>query len=66
MSETAKRTCELAGWLIFVASACFFLAATVRAGDVLSTAGSVLFLLACFVFLVPLVSSRRRRAVSRR
>jgi hypothetical protein len=52
---------ELAGWVIFVASAAMFIASGVRAGDAFSTAGSVLFLGACFVFLAPLVHERRRQ-----
>ncbi len=58
MSPRAIRTFELSGWLIFVASAGFFLAATIKAGDVLSIAGSGLFLAACFVFLVPVIAAR--------
>ena len=56
MNERSRHTFELAGWLIFVASACFFLAATIRSGDLLSIAGSGLFLAACIVFMVPLLS----------
>ncbi len=58
MRSQSKHAFELAGWVIFVASACFFLAATIKSGDVLSIAGSGLFLAACFVFMVPLIVSR--------
>lgn len=42
---------ELLGWLLFVASALFFIAASLRSGDVVGMFGGVFFLLACFVFL---------------
>jgi len=45
----------LAGWAMFIASALFFIAASWRAGDMLALGGSVLFLLACFAFLVPVL-----------
>jgi hypothetical protein len=48
----------MAGWLLFVLSALGFLAAAVRSGDGLAILGSVLFLFACFAFLVPLIRQR--------
>jgi hypothetical protein len=44
----------LAGWLLFMVSAGFFIAASLRSGDPLGLAGAVFFLLACFFFLPPL------------
>ncbi len=44
----------LLGWAMFVVSALFFIAASLRSGDGLALTGSVFFLLACFVFLAPL------------
>lgn len=38
----------VAGWLLFIASALFCIAAAWRAGDLLALAGAVLFLVACF------------------
>ena len=43
----------LAGWLLFTLSALFFTWAAVRAGDGIAIAASLLFLVACLVFLVP-------------
>ena len=59
MGAHRHQAIELAGWLIFVASAGFFLASTIRSGDLLSIAGSGLFLIACFVFMVPILVKRR-------
>ena len=45
---------ELVGWLLFTLSVCFFVAASLRSGDVQSLIGSLLFLGACFFFMAPL------------
>lgn len=48
---------QLAGWILFIFSALFFIATSVRAGDMLGLTGGLFFLLACLVFLIPLISS---------
>jgi hypothetical protein len=50
---------EISGWLVFVFSAICYIAAGWRAGDLLGTLGGVLFLAACFLFLVPVLVARR-------
>lgn len=47
---------QLCGWILFIASAMFFIASSYRAGDMLSLTGGVLFLVACIVFIIPLLS----------
>lgn len=56
-SRTARQTTmlHLLGWSLFVASAVLFIASGIRARDWLVVAASVVFLLACFAFLVPLI-----------
>ena len=56
MVRASKHKFETAGWVIFVWSALFFLAATIKSGDTLSIVGSALFLAACIVFMVPLLN----------
>jgi hypothetical protein len=56
MTQTTQYRFQLWGWILFIASATFFMAASIRAGDPLSLIGGVLFLLACFVFLAPLLA----------
>jgi hypothetical protein len=51
----SERLTSLLGWSLFVVSALFFTAASLRAGDPLALAGSLFFLVACFVFLWPLM-----------
>ncbi|MEO0637096.1 MAG: cytochrome oxidase subunit III [Pseudomonadota bacterium] len=56
MTETADhmpthRTLNLIGWLLFIGSAIGFL--VVSWGDFWGMVGSLLFLLACLVFLIP-------------
>jgi F0F1-type ATP synthase assembly protein I len=50
-----NRTLQMIGWLLFIASAICFTGSTWLSGDWLGLSGSLLFLVACFVFLWPLV-----------
>jgi len=62
MSQTTQHRYLLWGWILFIGSAIFFMIASFRVGDLLSLTGSTLFLVACFVFLVPLLAQRSRDA----
>jgi hypothetical protein len=53
MDQRREHRINLAGWWLFVVSALFFIAASLRAGDLLGVLGSLFFLVACFVFLLP-------------
>ena len=53
------RKLQLCGWLLFVLSAVFFIAASIRSGDMLALIGGVLFFVACIVFLIPFIRQRR-------
>jgi hypothetical protein len=52
-----ERRAAIIGWTLFVVSACLFLASSLRSGDLLAAGGSVFFLVACIVFLIPLLRS---------
>lgn len=54
--DRTKYVIELVGWVIFVLSALCFVMASI--GDPWSMAGSLLFLLACIVFLIPVLRRR--------
>jgi hypothetical protein len=47
------------GWVLFVVSALFFIASSIRTGDVVALLGGVFFLLACAVFLASYVGTRK-------
>lgn len=49
------RRTDLWGWILFLLSAVAFTFVGVRDGDLPMTIGSVLFLVACLLFLVPYV-----------
>ena len=61
MTQTTQYRFQLWGWILFIASAIFFMATSLRAGDPLGLIGGALFLVACFVFLAPLLVQRHRR-----
>jgi len=50
---SSEKKCQLWGWVLFITSALFYCAASIRAGDLLVILGSLAFLVACFVFLIP-------------
>lgn len=47
------RRTDLLGWILFLLSAVAFTAVGIRDGDVPMTVGSLLFLAACVLFLLP-------------
>jgi hypothetical protein len=55
---------QLAGWILFIFSALFFIATSIRAGDTLGLMGGLFFLFACFVFLIPLVFRKHPKATA--
>ncbi|RZM76150.1 cytochrome oxidase subunit III [Leptolyngbya iicbica LK] len=50
-----QKSFQIVGWLLFIASALCFTVSTWGNGDIPGTVGSLLFLIACFVFLWPLL-----------
>ena len=44
---------HLWGWLLFVVCAGFFIASSIESNDTLGLVGSIIFLIACVVFIVP-------------
>ena len=51
---------QLAGWILFIICAIFFIASSLKNHDILTLIGSVIFLIACIVFLIPLVRSNKK------
>jgi len=49
------------GWMLFVLCAGFFIASAWRSHDILYLVGSVMFLVACLVFLLPYLKDRGNR-----
>ena len=52
----------LAGWLLFILCAVFYLASSLKNQDPLATIGSVLFIIACLVFMAPLVRPDKKKS----
>jgi len=50
-----ERRMHLAGWVMFILCAVLFLISGVRNRDIYSISGNVVFLAACFAFVLPLV-----------
>ena len=54
------RRFQLAGWMLFVVSAIFFIASSLESRNPLGLAGGIFFLLACVVFLIPYAGRRAK------
>jgi hypothetical protein len=55
MNQETERKFNLYGWILFVVCSFFFIADSVIAGSIIGIIGSVIFLIACGVFIIPLV-----------
>lgn len=53
---------QLLGWILFIICALFYIAANIRSGDWLCLTGSILFLMACVVFVTPMVLKPAKRS----
>ena len=51
---------HLSGWILFIICAIFFIASILKNHDTLAFIGSVIFLIACIVFLIPLVRPNKK------
>jgi cbb3-type cytochrome oxidase subunit 1 len=55
-----KTACyQLYGWLLFIVCALLFIVSSIRNWQPLIFAGSIIFLVACVLFVIPLVDSLR-------
>ena len=53
--KNRERKFHLWGWVLFLVCAGFFIASAIGSGNMLGLTGSVIFLVACIVFIIPLV-----------
>ena len=53
--EKKELKFQLWGWILFIVCALIFIASSIRMNDGLMLAGSLCFLVACFLFLLPLL-----------
>jgi hypothetical protein len=48
---------QLFGWILFIFCAVLFLASSIRNRDAIAITASLVFLIACFVFMIPLIKA---------
>ena len=51
---------QIVGWILFIICAIFFIASSLKNHDILTFTASVIFLIACIFFLIPLVKSNKK------
>jgi hypothetical protein len=54
----SKENQQLFGWCLFIISAIFYIASSLKAKDILGLLGGILFLCACLVFVKDLLTHR--------
>lgn len=59
-SESRELKLQLWGWIVFIVCSVLFIASSIRNRDVLSIVASVLFLVGCVIFMIPLVTTMVR------
>ena len=53
--NSMERRVHLAGWILFIVCSLFFMAAALKNHDMLTFLGSIVFMIACVVFILPLL-----------
>ena len=51
---------QLAGWILFIICAIFFIASSLKNHDILTFIGGISFLIACIFFIIPLFRSNKK------
>ena len=59
INKTEKRY-HLAGWLLFLVCAVFFIAQSLTDNNIMGLTGSIIFFAGCIAFLIPLVGNWRK------
>ena len=59
VNRDKENNYHLAGWLLFVMCAVLFIASALKNGDVTGLIGSIVFLLGCVVFIIPLMRKEK-------
>ena len=52
---------QLLGWVLFIFCAIFFILSSLKNHDILTFIGSVIFLIACIIFLIPLFMPKNKK-----
>ena len=58
-SPQKDKRFEFWGWILFTISALFFIASSLRNGDLVGLLGGLFFLLACVAFLAPYIGTHK-------
>lgn len=59
MSKHDEQKWQLAGWISFVVGSILFIVDSIRSGNMIALVASLLFLLGCVQFTVPLIHNIR-------
>jgi uncharacterized membrane protein YtjA (UPF0391 family) len=65
-SESLELKFQLWGWIVFIGCSVLFVVSSIRNRDVLSLVASILFLVGCVIFMIPLATSMMRNHSDKR
>ena len=57
---------HLAGWILFILCALLFILSALQNGDLILTLASLVFLVACILFLIPILHRIKDRGIKKR
>jgi len=60
MSNKCEYFFNMAGWVLFLICSLFYIYNSIQADDPIYLAGSVIFLVACVSFMVPMIVNRAK------
>ncbi len=61
INEKQDMKFHLWGWILFIICAAFFIASSIKNRDFLSLAASIIFLMACVFFIIPLMKKGKQK-----
>jgi len=65
-SESRELKFQLWGWIVFMSCSVLFVVSSIRNRDVLSLVASILFLVGCVIFMIPLATSMMRNRTDKK
>ena len=57
--DKREKKFQLWGWIAFILCAVFFIASSIVHFDLYGLVGSIIFLLACVIFIIPLIERKK-------
>ena len=57
-NSNREKKFHLWGWILFLVCAAFFIASSIAGDDIMGLTGSIIFLIGCVIFIIPLITKK--------